>query len=38
MRIFLTELVKTVANNRAEGNKFPVLGNVIPEFDPMNKG
>lgn len=36
-RFFLTELAKTLAANRAEGNKFPILGNVIPEFDPMNK-
>lgn len=38
MRCFLTELVKTMANNRVEENKFLVLGNMIPEFDPMNKG
>lgn len=37
MRLFLTELAKTISSNRAGGNKFPVLGNVIPEFDPMNK-
>lgn len=34
----LSELVKSLANTRPEGNKFPVLGNVIPEFDPMVKG
>lgn len=38
MRRFFTELVKTMTSNRTEGNKFPILGNVIPEFDPMNKG
>lgn len=36
--IFLAELVKSLKSNRPEGNKFPMLGNVIPEFDPMVKG
>lgn len=36
-RIFLTELTKTLAGKRVEVNKFPVLGNEIPDFDPMNK-
>lgn len=38
MRLFLTELVNSMAGNRADGNRFPVLGNVIPKYDPMNKG
>lgn len=33
----LSDLVKTLANQRSEGNKFPMLGNVIPEFNPMQK-
>ncbi|XP_022830950.1 uncharacterized protein LOC111359588 [Spodoptera litura] len=33
----LTELIKSISNSRPEGNKFPMLGNVIPEFDPMSK-
>lgn len=35
--LLLTELIKSL-NHRPEGNKFPILGNVIPEFDPMVKG
>lgn len=34
----LTKLVNNLINNRSEGNKFPMLGNVIPDFDPMVKG
>lgn len=34
----LIDLVKALTGNRPEGNKFPMLGNVIPEFDPMVKG
>jgi len=30
--------VRTIASNRAQGNKFLMLDNVIPEFEPMNKG
>lgn len=37
-QLFLTELVKSLTSNRPEGNKFPMIGNVIPEFDPMIKG
>ena len=37
-QLLLTELIKSISNNRPEGNKFPMLGNVIPEFDPMVKG
>lgn len=37
-QLFLNELVKTLRNTKPEGNKFPMLGNVIPEFDPMIKG
>lgn len=36
-RFFFTELVNKLTNNRSEGNRFPMIGNVIPEFDPMNK-
>jgi len=36
-RFFFTELVNKLTNNRPEGNRFPMIGNVIPEFDPMNK-
>ncbi|PZC74519.1 hypothetical protein B5X24_HaOG207708 [Helicoverpa armigera] len=36
--LLLTKLVDTLVNNRPEGNKFPVLGNIIPDFDPMTKG
>ncbi|KAL0902042.1 hypothetical protein ABMA27_000009 [Loxostege sticticalis] len=37
-QFFLSELVKSLCNSKPEGNKFPMLGNVIPEFDPMVKG
>ncbi|XP_037302792.1 uncharacterized protein LOC119193291 [Manduca sexta] len=36
--MLLIELIKSMANNRSEGNKFPMLGNVVPEFNPMTKG
>ncbi|KAG6458358.1 hypothetical protein O3G_MSEX010822 [Manduca sexta] len=37
--LLLTELMNSFVNNsRHEGNKFPLLGNVIPDFDPMVKG
>lgn len=36
--LLLTKLVNTLVNTRSEGNKFPMLGNVIPDFDPMVKG
>lgn len=34
--IFAT-LVEALTNSRPQGNKFPMLGNVIPDFDPMVK-
>lgn len=34
---FLASLVEVLANSRPQGNKFPMLGNVIPDFDPMVK-
>lgn len=37
-QLFLTELLKSLSNIKPDGNKFPMLGNVIPEFDPMFKG
>lgn len=38
LQSFLTELTKTLSTTRNVGNKFPMLGNIIPEFDPMIKG
>lgn len=35
-QLLLNNLIKSVVDNSAEGNKFPMLGNVIPEFDPMS--
>lgn len=37
-QLFFSELIKSLNSARPEGNKFPMLGNVIPEFDPMVKG
>lgn len=37
MQLFLSELVKSLSNNRPGSNRFPMLGNIIPEFDPMVK-
>lgn len=34
---FLATLVEALTRNRSQSNKFPMLGNVIPDFDPMVK-
>lgn len=34
---FLATLVEALTKSRPQGNKFPMLGNVIPDFDPMVK-
>lgn len=37
-QLFLTELVKSLSSKTTSTNKFPMLGNVIPDFDPMIEG
>lgn len=37
-QLFINELLKSLKSNKPEVNKFPMLGNVIPDFDPMTKG
>lgn len=34
---FFATLVEALTSSRPQSNKFPILGNVIPEFDPMAK-
>lgn len=37
-QLFFSELVRSLTSTKPDSNKFPMLGNVIPEFDPMVKG